>query len=276
MAEKSDPNQIHDGSDKACPEDDDNYFADEIIEPKIAKYIRWGLIFILILSVLLFVYRYLTGFDTELATDEFLENEFFFLFFTTMTLIYLFLPKFVQKKMKFVADPWLVIVIVLFIFAGSFLGQGLNFFERFPWWDVFLHTISGIILGLIAFALTSALNESKDCGIKLNPFYVALFSFTFAIAVGALWEIVEYLFDWFLATTMQCWDQDPSLYITGRIYQGAGLIDTMEDLIVDTLGALFVSTVGYFYLSRGKPFMRGKRLRTKEQQNENKEHKEKK
>ncbi|WNY25288.1 hypothetical protein [Methanolapillus millepedarum] len=247
------------------PADDDSYYTDEIIEPKIMKYIRTGLILVLVISILMFIYRYFVGFGNEMTLDEYVENEFFFLFFTVATLIYLSLPTYVQKKMNFVADPWLVIAIVLFIFAGSFLGQGLGFFERFAWWDTMLHTISGVILGLIAFALTSALNDSKKCGLYLNPFYVALFSFTFAVAVGALWEIVEYSFDWILATTMQCWDQDPSLYLTGRIYQGAGLIDTMEDLIVDAIGAFFVSAVGYFYLVRGKPFMEGKRLRKSEQ-----------
>lgn len=68
--------------------------------------------------------------------------------------------------------------------------------------------------------------------------------------------------DWFFQTTMQCWNEDATTYLTGNPnYQNVALINTMEDLIVDTVGALLVSVVGYFYLSKGKPFMEAKKIR---------------
>ncbi len=237
-------------------------YASGVVEPRITRYIRYFVLFVLFISIALIAFQIFNGLEDGVTLDDLLQEYVYYFFFIIMTLVYLALPGFVQKRMGFVVDPRLIVVISLFIFAGSFLGQALSFFDRFTWWDTMLHTISGIILGLIAFALTSALNDSEKSTLKLNPFYVALFSFTFAVAAGALWEIGEYTLDWLFGTTMQCWDEDATLYLTGNpAYQDVAIIDTMEDLIVDTIGALIVSVVGYFYLSRGKPFMTAKRIR---------------
>lgn len=237
-------------------------YASGVVEPKISRYIRYFVLFVLFASIALICLQIFTGLEDGVTIDDILQENIYYFFFIIMTLIYLTLPAIVQKRMGFVVDPRLIVVISLFIFAGSFLGQAFSFFDHFSWWDTMLHTISGIILGLIAFALTSALNDSEKSTLKLNPFYVALFSFTFAVAIGALWEIGEYSLDWLFGTTMQCWNENAASYLTGNpAYQDAAIIDTMEDLIVDTIGALIVSFVGYFYLSRGKPFMETRRIK---------------
>lgn len=242
--------------------DDPDKYASGIVEPKITRYIRYFVLLVLLVSIVLLGWQVYNDLNDGVTTDDLLQENIFFFFFIITTLIYLALPKLIQEKMGFVVDQRLIVVITLFIFAGSFLGQAFSFFDYFHWWDTMLHTISGIILGLIAFALTSALNDSEKVSLQLNPFYVALFSFTFAVAVGALWEIGEYTLDWLFGTTMQCWDEDATLYLTGNpAYQDVAIIDTMEDLIVDTIGALIVSVVGYFYLSRGRPFMEAKKIR---------------
>ena len=69
----------------------------------------------------------------------------------------------------------------------------------------------------------------------MKPAFVALFSFTFAIAIGSLWAIFEYSMDSLLGLNMQ----------------KSGLVDTMWDLIVDAVGAFVISVLGYFYMKRG-------------------------
>ncbi|WNY22748.1 hypothetical protein MmiHf6_00330 [Methanimicrococcus hongohii] len=250
-------------------QDSDEYA--ELVEPRISKYLRYFVLFVLFSSIALIAWNVFTGLEDGVTLDNILQENIYFFFFTIMTLVYMSLPGLIQRRMGFVVDPRLIVVISVFIFAGSFLGQAFSFFDRFAWWDTMLHTISGIILGLIAFALTSALNDSKKAHLDLNPFYVALFSFTFAVAGGAIWEIVEYLMDWIFGTTMQCWDEDAASYLTGNpAYQSAAIIDTMEDLMVDAIGALIVSVVGYFYLSNGRPFMRAKKMIVNEDENDSK------
>jgi hypothetical protein len=68
--------------------------------------------------------------------------------------------------------------------------------------------------------------------LKASPFLIAIFSFAFGLAIGALWEIFEYAMDtWF-----------------GLNMQKSGLRDTMADLIVDAIGAGVASVTGYIYL----------------------------
>ncbi len=69
----------------------------------------------------------------------------------------------------------------------------------------------------------------------MKPGFVALFSFLFAVATGAIWEIFEYGMDTLFGLNMQ----------------KSGLVDTMWDLIVDTLGASIISLLGYVYMRRG-------------------------
>ncbi|MCL2862975.1 MAG: hypothetical protein FWE54_02645 [Methanimicrococcus sp.] len=248
------PEQLHTSA-------DGTKYASKVVEPKISKYLRYFVILVLFGSIALIGLQVIIGLEEGVTLDNILQENAYFFFFTITTLVYMAFPGIIQKKMGFVVDSRLIVVITLFIFAGTFLGQAFSFFERFYWWDVMLHTISGIILGLIAFALTSALNDSSKANLTLNPFYVALFSFTFAVAAGALWEIGEYTMDWLLGTNMQCWKDDPAMYLTGNPdYQSAEIIDTMQDLMVSTIGAFVVSVTGYYYLARGKPFMETKKI----------------
>jgi len=71
--------------------------------------------------------------------------------------------------------------------------------------------------------------------IQVKPLHVAAFTFGFAVTLGTLWEIFEFLMDWFVGTNMQ----------------KSGLTDSMTDLIINCFGALAAATVGYFYVRNG-------------------------
>ena len=124
--------------------------------------------------------------------------------------------------------------IVAFIFGTLFLGEVGNFYERYWWWDIFLHTGSAIGFGLIGFiAMLILLKGDK---LAAPPLVVAMFSFCFAVSIGAIWEIFEFSMDQLFGLNMQ----------------KSGLIDTMYDLIVDTLGAAIGAAAGYCYLKDWK------------------------
>lgn len=131
---------------------------------------------------------------------------------------------------------------VIFIFATLFLGEFRDFYIRFWWWDLVLHTCSGVLLGLLGFILLYLLNETEAVGMALRPAFLALFAFCFAVALGALWEIFEFAMDQIFGMNMQKpMLDDPS-----------GLTDTIWDLIVDTIGALIASVGGLIYLLRAR------------------------
>ena len=131
---------------------------------------------------------------------------------------------------------------VLFVFATLFLGEVLDYYQLYWWWDMVLHTSSGLLLGILGFIIVYVLNEDRQVDLHMRPFFVALFAFFFAVGLGAIWEIFEFAMDRAFGTTMQpATPGDPS-----------GLTDTMHDLIVDTLGAAVVSLLGWRYLARAR------------------------
>ena len=134
------------------------------------------------------------------------------------------------------------VLAIVFVFAALFLGEVRSWYVRIWWWDIALHTSSGLLLGLLGFLLVYVLNENERVDVHMRPRFVALFAFLFAVAVGALWEIFEFSMDRMLGTNMQKpMFGDPS-----------GLTDTMWDLIVDTLGAFAISALGWWYMRRGE------------------------
>jgi hypothetical protein len=124
---------------------------------------------------------------------------------------------------------------MIFIFMSLILGSVFSFYERYHLWDVFLHTLSGVIIALIGFSMVYILNQGSLKKVQLSPSFLALFSMSFAISIGVLWEIYEYFMDSTLGWNMQ----------------RSGLNDTMSDLIVDSIGAFAVALIGYLYL-KGK------------------------
>ena len=134
------------------------------------------------------------------------------------------------------------VLAVVFVFAALFLGEVRSWYVRIWWWDIALHTSSGLLLGLVGFLLVYVLNENERVDVHMRPRFVALFAFLFAVAVGALWEVFEFAMDRLFGANMQKpMFGDPS-----------GLTDTMWDLIVDTLGAFAISALGWWYMRRGQ------------------------
>ncbi|HHW48973.1 MAG TPA: hypothetical protein GXX14_10220 [Clostridiaceae bacterium] len=154
---------------------------------------------------------------------------------SVLTLLIMFLPTIIEKKLSIDFPSEFEIIVVIFIFAALYLGEIKSYFTKVWWWDIFLHTFSGLIIGAVGFSLVDILNKNERISISLSPVFVSIFSFCFALAIGTLWEIYEFAMD----------------SIFGLNMQKSGLVDTMGDLIVDALGALTFSIIGYFYL-KGK------------------------
>lgn len=146
------------------------------------------------------------------------------------------------------------IAIALFIFGSELLGEIRSFYEIIPWWDDLLHSVSGVILGLIGFMLVYSLNESEKSSVNLSPVFVSLFAFCFALACGALWEIFEFSGDRLLNMDMQKFRPPAGTteLVTDSWRYDAGLIDTMTDIIMDAASAFAVSVLGFIKIKAGK------------------------
>ena len=162
-----------------------------------------------------------------------------FLVVNIMTLM--ILPVLLRRRRLMVDIPSEVqILAVLFIFAALFLGEVLDYYGRFWWWDLLLHGTAGLLLGLLGFMIVYMLNEDRQVDMQMHPAFLALFAFSFSVALGALWEVFEFAMDQIFGLNMQkTMLGDPS-----------GLTDTMWDLILDAAGAAIVSIAGWRYFRR--------------------------
>ncbi|NLY55988.1 MAG: hypothetical protein GX058_05715 [Firmicutes bacterium] len=158
------------------------------------------------------------------------DREWMNLAFAVFTLFIVNLPSIYERRFKIDIPDDFEVVLVIFIYAALFLGELNEFYFRFWWWDKVLHGVSGLIFGNMGYLIVSYLNQEKKLNVELTPFFVALFSFCFAVTIGAVWEIYEYAMDKFF----------------GFFMQRGSLDDTMIDLILDTLGALVFAVLGYF------------------------------
>lgn len=173
------------------------------------------------------------------------EQNWTYLAFSIFTLVVMMLPSIIEKSLNLDIPSEFEIILILFIYCAMFLGEMRQFYDRVWWWDNMLHGFSGLILGNIGFLIVSYLNRSTrtKATMRLSPVFVSFFSFCFAVAMGALWEIYEFFMD----------------QVFGFNMQRGSLVDTMTDLILDTIGAAIFAVLGYFQ-QKGKIDIIGKYL----------------
>lgn len=155
---------------------------------------------------------------------------------TTGVIIVAFLPMLVGYRFHVRIPAEFELLAVIFVYASLYLGDLHGYYLKYWWWDILLHTGSGLILGIFGFLLVYVINEHEDLEMHMKPSFVSLFAFMFALGMGTLWEIAEFALDQFL----------------GMDTQGGSQVDTMSDLIVDGIGAFIISILGYSYLRTTK------------------------
>ena len=195
-------------------------------------------------------------------------------FFCALTILLLYVPSWIQVKLRIELPPPLEITILCFIFAAEILGEVNAFYVVIPGWDTMLHTLNGFLCAAVGFSLVLLLNDDDRLTFHLSPLFLALVAFCFSMTIGVLWEFFEFGMDMFFGTDMQkdtvvhaihTVALDPTrsnkvVSITGIQdvivngeslglggYLDIGIIDTMKDLFVNFIGAVVFSVTGFFY-----------------------------
>ncbi|WP_223595499.1 hypothetical protein [Neobacillus bataviensis] len=117
----------------------------------------------------------------------------------------------------------IVISYLIFLIGSQYLGS-IRGWYGLGWWDTFMHFVSGAILAFSGIALYERLIH-RNAGDEISPWFVFLFTLSFAALGGVLWEVYEFSSDQFFDMTLQ----------------GGGNKDTMTDLIADTAGGLAIA-----------------------------------
>lgn len=155
-------------------------------------------------------------------------------------LIVMSLPTIITHKLRLMVPNAMCILYYVFLYCAIFLGEIFSFYYLVPHWDLYLHAMSGAMLGALGFILVDWLNKDEHVKLSMSPVFVSLFAFSFAVAVGALWEIYEFSFDSILGLNMQKFKIEDGTLLVGQ----EALADTMEDLIIDSIAAAAVTVIG--------------------------------
>ena len=149
-------------------------------------------------------------------------------FFVTM------IPSIAKRDLGFVLPLELSFWVVAALFLHV-VGGAAGLYTSLPGWDHLTHIMSASLIGALGFVLVVVLDKYVD-SIYLPPPFLAFFIAMFTMAVGVLWEIMEFANDSIAHTQLQY-----------------GLSDTMYDLMFDGFAGLVVAFAGARYLKRMSP-----------------------
>jgi len=165
-------------------------------------------------------------------------------------------PTYTTRPLLFMSAAWGLVVSVGFAFiptqrprtlkaaeSGTLLafalhvsGHAFGWYAAFRGYDTLLHFLVPIVVVFILFALSQAADWIWDWR-AVTPLEVGIYLFSMTVALGALWEIVEFGMDEIFGTL----EQD-------------GLEDTMVDLVMDVIGASLGSVVAALATAYGRRY----------------------
>lgn len=145
-----------------------------------------------------------------------------------------FIPDILCAIFRFNISSAIDLLIQSFILLTLFMGKMYRYYSIWPWWDFFLHWLSGLILGFIALTVLKPLAGEKSYPF-LSPLLVSTFIFMFSVTGSALWEFWEFAGD-------QLFGFDSQLF---------SLTDTMTDMIIGSVGGFIIALMGYFFIKSG-------------------------
>ena len=131
-----------------------------------------------------------------------------------------FLIDYINRNKTIISGSLVALYCIYCIFA-LICGVMLNFYDFIPWWDLAMHLIAGIILGILGNSIINKIQKGK----KIDPIIRMFFIIGIACLGGIAWEIYEFAVDsWFGLDTQK-------VLLTG-------VADTMGDIITDLIGGI--------------------------------------
>jgi len=103
-------------------------------------------------------------------------------------------------------------------------------------WTAISQLVAGAMVGGIGFLIVYALLRGEMEAGNIAPILLAIFAFVTGLALGALWEILEFVLDFFFPWSLQ-----------------SGLNETMTDLMATAVGAGAVALSALAYMENPRP-----------------------
>src|SRR3989338_728677 len=112
-----------------------------------------------------------------------------------------------------------------FFLLNEILNRTIHIYDRFPWIDIPMHAIGGMIVGYSMFAVVSYWQEKKYVG-KLHPVVHCVLLVSLVSTIAVFWEFHEFIRDTILGEHTQL-----------------GIGDTMGDLFMGVAGGLVSAVI---------------------------------
>ncbi|MCR1959553.1 hypothetical protein CWE04_03810 [Thomasclavelia cocleata] len=166
------------------------------------------------------------------------------------------LPDHLKDKLGLKIPIMLETSLTIFAFCGFVLGDVFDFYKKIPVWDSILHAFSGIILAYVGFVLIDYFVKRDSINLSMGHMYICVSVVLFSLALGAIWEIGEYLVDDIFGTNNQQYMKSTRGTLYGKedepLLGHEALNDTMKDLMLDLAGASIVGMAEYLKEDRRK------------------------
>jgi len=169
------------------------------------------------------------------------ERQWLGAFSGSIVLLLTFAPALIEHHLRVPLPVELTLITCVFLYASFALGEARDFYEKIWWWDLALHGVAALTIGIIGFLSIYVFYMTHR--IQIAAGWIATITFALAVSLGTIWEIFEFLMDWNFGLNMQ----------------KSGLVDTMTDLMINAAGAAIAAVIGYFYV-RGNDGLYGRRI----------------
>ena len=157
----------------------------------------------------------------------------------------------VLRKRFMIQIPLIITVMGdMFGFVAMVMGDGLNFYGKYSWWDSVLHLFSSCVLAFVGLWIITIIFDKQEQLVLSNKLFLSLYVLIFGLSCGAMWEICEYAYDAFFGTNTQQFMATTTASITSAndipLCGHEALRDTMTDIILDLVGSLLMSIYVFF------------------------------
>lgn len=148
----------------------------------------------------------------------------------SIVLLLTFAPALIERHLRVPLPVELTLITCVFLYASFALGEVRDFYEKIWWWDLALHGMAALTIGIIGFLSIYVFYMTQR--IQIAAGWIATITFALAVSLGTIWEIFEFMMDWNFGLNMQ----------------KSGLVDTMTDLMINAAGAAIAAVIGYLYV----------------------------
>jgi len=153
-----------------------------------------------------------------------------YIFIFILSLLFIMLGQLYKVKFHWLAN--LVWTFMLSVHMFGFLGA----YIWIPFYDDIAHVLGSAILAFMGFVMIYAMNYAGK--IRVNLPIMGMFTFIWTLAIGAVWEILEFI-----------WDNIVVLSYDYGFAQNS-LFDTMSDISLDATAGVCVALFCVFFIKQ--------------------------